>query len=190
MPRKLGLFLLIGAVLLVICIAPATALIQVLLPLETLIQKEADYIFTAEIEELDPQKPAAVIVPRQMLKGKPPFERIPMNLKGDELQHTPQLLKRLAPKLALVVFVGKQPGDKYMMLAYTNGTWFQAVGASDGDRVRWGFTHCEIYLRRTFKGTTAEMQQVIGDALAGKKRPPRPDAKSPPGFGPEISASR
>jgi hypothetical protein len=187
MPRAIGVFVCVVAGLFA---APALALIQVLLPLETLIQKEADYIMLAEVDQVDPARPAAVIVTRQTLKGKPPFERIPVNLKGDELKHTPQLLKRIAPKLPLVLFVGKQPGDKYMMLAYTDGTWFQAVGDTDGERVRWGFTHCEIYLRRTFKGSTAELQQVVSDALSGKKRPPRPDAKVPPGFGPELSASR
>lgn len=168
----------------------AAALIQVLLPLETLIQKEANYILMAEVEQLDRAKLAAVFVARDGLKGKAPFERIPMSLKGDEkLGHTPQLLKRLAPKLPVVLFVNKRDDDKYTILGYTNGTWFQAMGDVDGERVRWKFNHCEIYLRRTFKGTTAELQQVVSDALAGKKRPPRPDAKVAPGFGPEIAAS-
>jgi len=184
--RIAGLTVLCAAALLIVT-QSAHALIQVLLPLETLIQKEADFILMAEVEQVDPQKPSAVFVTRDGLKGKVPFERIPMSLKGDaKLNHTPQLLKRLAAKLPVVLFVRKQADDKYLMLGYTDGTWFQAVGDPDGDRVRWKFNHCEIYLRRTFKGTTEEMRQTVADSLAGKKRPPRPDAKVMPGFGPEI----
>lgn len=184
--RIAGYSLLCTAVLLMVA-SSSNALIQVLLPLEILIQKEADFILMAEVEQVDPQKPSAVFVTRAGLKGKVPFERIPMSLKGDaKLNHTPQLLKRLAPKLPVVLFVRRQADDKYLMLAYTDGTWFQAVGDQDGERVRWKFNHCEIYLRRTFKGTTEEMRQTVADALAGKKRPPRPDGKVMPGFGPEI----
>lgn len=47
------------------------------------------------------------------------------------------------------------------------------------------FHHFEPYLRRTFKGTTAEMRQVIIDGLSGKKAPPY-DPKEKGGFGPEL----
>src|SRR5262249_49322641 len=67
-----------------------------------------------------------------------------------------------------------------------NGTWMQLTGVKDGDTVRWSFTHLEPYLRRTYKGTTAEMKQTVQDALAGKKEPPAPDEKEMPGFGPEV----
>src|SRR5205807_9188853 len=89
--------------------------------------------------------------------------------------------------LPLVVFAN-QLGMLYFVFVYTNGTWFQVKGetVSDAEPVRWSFTHCEPYLRRTFKGTTAELKQVVVDGLAGKKAPPEPDTKEPPGLGPEI----
>ena len=48
------------------------------------------------------------------------------------------------------------------------------------------FHHFEPYLRRTFKGPSDEMRQVIIDGLSGKKAPPPYDPKEPGGFGPEL----
>ena len=75
---------------------------------------------------------------------------------------------------------------QYIGLVYSNGTWFQMTAPSDEDKPVWSFTHCEPYLRRTFKGTTEEMRQTVADSLAGKKAAPESDAKEKPGLGPEI----
>ncbi|HWG43059.1 MAG TPA: PQQ-binding-like beta-propeller repeat protein, partial [Gemmataceae bacterium] len=72
--------------------------------------------------------------------------------------------------------------------AYTNGTWFQMVGVEADGMVRWSFTHGEPYLRKTFKGSTADLKQIVVDSLADKKKPPEPDTKEKPGFGPEVES--
>src|SRR5436309_2926718 len=84
--------------------------------------------------------------------------------RAAKYKHPPQLLKRLAPKIPLVLFVNQRE-NRLTAFGYTNGTWFQMVGqkGEDGQRVVWAFTHCEPYLRRTFKGTTAEMRQAVID---------------------------
>lgn len=170
----------------------AAAVIQVLLPLQKVMNDSSDILVT-RIERVDPDKPAFVLTVEKTLKGKSELTRIPINLKGDaesdkEMQ-TPQLLKRLAPELPVVAFVQKQPEGGYMMLAFTNGTWFQVLGKGEGKDLRWAYTHCEIYLRRTFKGTTAELEQAVADSLAKKKRPPAPNPKEPAGLGPVVKAS-
>jgi hypothetical protein len=165
----------------------AWAFIQKLFPLQEFID-DSDFIFTATVEKVDIDKPSMVLVFGEHLKGEAPFKRIPINLTGDKQKHTPQLLKRIAPDVPLVVGVKKQPDGKFMMLAYTNGTWFQALGQTDGDQTRWAFTHCELYLRRTFHGTTAELKQTITDVLAGKVKPPPPNPKEAPGFGPILNS--
>jgi hypothetical protein len=164
---------------------PAVAFIQKLFPLQEFID-DSDFLFTAKVEKVDPAKPSAVLVLGEHLKGKAPFTRIPINLTGDKQKHTPQLLKRIAPDLPLVVGIKKQEDGKFMLLAFTNGTWFQVLGQTDGDQTRWAFTHCEIYLRRTFKGTTDELKKTVADVLAGKSKAPPPNPKEPPGFGPPI----
>jgi outer membrane protein assembly factor BamB len=153
--------------------------------------RESQYIFVAKVEKVDPEKPAAILTADQDLKGKAPFRRLAINLKGDKEaekgEHTSKLLKRLAPRLPLVVFAYPS-GQRYLAFGYTNGTWFQMIGekADNTDRFTWSFTHGEPYLRRTFKDTTADLRQVLADAIAEKKQPPEPDSKVEPGFGPEV----
>lgn len=189
MPRKkwakVGLVAVLAALLLT---HQAVAFIQKLFPLQEFID-DSDFLFTAKVERVDPDKPSAVLVLGEHLKGKAPFTRIPINLTGDKQKHAPQLLKRIAPDLPLIVGVKKQDGGKFMMLAFTNGTWFQVLGQTDGDQTRWAFTHCEIYLRRTFKGTTDELKQTVTDVLAGKAKAPPPNPKEPAGFGPVLEMS-
>ena len=169
----------------------AFAVIQAVLPLRDCV-KQADYLFIAKVEAYYPDKPAMVLKVEEQLRGKAPFEKIPVNLKGDaeaeKLQHVPQLLKRLGLDLPLVFFVSKtaKAGD-YTALVFTNGTWMQFSGSKAGsDTPVWRLTHGEPYLRRTFKGTTAELRQVLVEAVAGKRRLPDYNEKETPGFGPEL----
>ena len=181
--------ILSGCVFFCVVAQHAAAFIQNLFPLQEFID-DSDFIFTATVEKIDPAKPSAVLVVKEHLKGKGPFTRIPINLTGDKQKHTPQLLKRIAPELPLIVGVKKQDNGKFMLLAFTNGTWFQVLGQAEGEQTRWAFTHCEIYLRRTFSGTTDELKQVLTDVLAGKEKPPAPNPKEPAGFGPVVAPTK
>lgn len=181
---------LVLGILLVLASKQAPAVFDRLFPLREALN--ADFIFMVKVDKLDPDRPAVVFKVDENLKGKVPFDRLPVNLKGDaegqKEQHTPQLLKRLAPDLPVLLFAAKR-GKDYAAFCFTNGTWFQIIGHLDKDDpavVRWAFLHCEPYLRRTFKGTTAELRQVILDAVAKKKDPPNPDPKEKPGLGPEV----
>jgi len=187
MERRRGLSVGIGLVLALACLpAPAQAFIEKLTSLSDVIA-QSDFIFLAKVESVDPAKPAAVLTFQQDLKGKTDLRRMPINLTGDKEKHTPQLLKRLAPGLPVVVFLTDLPdSNKKQVLVYSNGCWFQVLGHPDEQAIRWAFTHIEIYLRRTFAGATAELQLAVSDALAGKKKPPPANPKEPPGFGPEV----
>jgi outer membrane protein assembly factor BamB len=171
---------------------PARALITRLLPLSEMLE-DSPFIFTATVESVDADRPALILAVDENLKGKAPFAKVPILLKGDaeaaRSKQVPQLLRRVAPKLPLVLFVVQREKD-FTALAYTNGTWFQLVGTATDDGPRWRFTHCEPYLRKTFKGPTADLKQTVVDALAGKKQPPKPDPKEKPGLGPEVEADR
>jgi outer membrane protein assembly factor BamB len=172
---------------------PARAVIEALIPLEDLINKQSQLVFTAKVDKIDPDKPSVVLEAGDALKGKVPFTRLPVNLTGDdyakEHKHTPQLLKRLAPKLEVVFFVVKRE-KRYVALGYTNGTWFQMTAEEGAENPVWAFTHCEPYLRRTFKGTTAEMLTTVKDSVAGKAKAPKPDADEKPGLGPEVEEKK
>ena len=178
--------------LLLTATAPAWALITALTPL-TGVLNENEFICTALVDRVEPDAPGMVLTVDEVLKGKPPFKKLAVNLTGDAdsqtKKETPLLLKRVAPKLPLLLFV-KQNDKNFTAFAYSNGTWFQMAGvkADDGDVLRLPFTHLEPYLRRTFKGTTAEMKQIVVDGLSGKTEPPDPDKKEKPGVGPEIQS--
>jgi outer membrane protein assembly factor BamB len=184
--RRFTVLSLLTAACLTVFTAPALALIERLMPLTSVLD-DSDEVFVAHFERIDAEKPSAILVWDKDLQGKTKHRRLPVNLTGDKEKHTPEFLKRIAPKLPVVLFVTRRD-EKYLALGYTDGTWFQLIGtnADDGTTVRWVFTHCEIYLRRTFTGTTKEMITVVTDAVAGKKKPPKPNPKEAPGFGPEV----
>ncbi len=181
-----------GLLCLLVAIFTAASVLAVItaeLPLQR-INKESQYIVAVKIEKLYADKPAMVLAPEQDLKGKLPYRKLPVLLKGDseaeKLKHVPQLLKRLADDLPLVLFI-EEKGKKLTALAYTNGTWMQFVGDKTGDdSAVLSLTHGEPYLSRTYHGPTSELKKLVEDALAGKKAWPKVDGKQPPGFGPEI----
>jgi outer membrane protein assembly factor BamB len=165
------------------------AVITALTPLKAF-QSDAQFIVVAKVDKLYPEKPAMMLVVTDDLKGKTPFRQLPMSLTGDKEaakdKHTEVMLKRLAPDQSVILFIN-QRGKVLTTFGFTNGTWFQVIGkATTADTAAWSFTHCEPYLRRTFKGTTAELQGLLKESLAGKKELPAPDEKEPPGYGPEV----
>lgn len=178
----------LAALTVLVFASPAAAVIKVLLPLGQ-VMNESSAIIVTRVERLDAEKLGLVLVAEKSLKGTAALDRIPISLKGDaesdKEKQTPELLKRLAPGLPVILFIHKQP-QGYMVLAFTNGTWFQVLSQGEGKDLRWAYTHCEVYLRRTYKGTTAELEQTVTDVLAKKKRPPAPNPKEPAGLGPEA----
>ena len=64
-------------------------------------------------------------------------------------------------------------GQRIPSLGHVDGTWFQtfAQDRSDKSRVWWNFTHIEIYMHRTYKGSTPDFQKLVRDTLAGRAKP-------------------
>jgi outer membrane protein assembly factor BamB len=171
---------------------PARALITRTTPLRDILN-ESQLILTVRIESIDADKPALVLTVDEALKGKAGFTRLSVLLKGDaeaaRNAETPKLLRRVAAKLPLVLFI-HQKAREYTAFAYTNGTWFRIAGVEADGQVTWDFRHCEPFLRQTFKGPTADLKQVVADVLAGRKKPPEPDPKEKPGLGPEVEQDK
>src|SRR5262245_26370062 len=78
--------------------APALALIERLMALAS-VRDDSDEVFVAHVERIDAEKPSAVLVWDKDLQGKTKHRRLPVNLTGDKEKHTPEFLKRIAPKL-------------------------------------------------------------------------------------------
>lgn len=175
-----------------VAVTPAVAVITAITPLDSVLGAYP-LICVATVEKVDASRPAMILTMGDVLKGKAAFARVPVDLRGDadavKGKEVPLLLKRLAPKLPVVLFV-EERGKEQTIFAYTNGTWFQMIGMLTDDGPRWAFTHCEPYLRKTFKGTTTELKDVIADVLAGKRKAPKPDLKEKPGLGPEVEEKK
>lgn len=168
----------------------APAVITVLTPLAGILESDT-YIFVAKADKLDPDnkdRPTATFKLDKKLKGEPPFDRIPVNMTGDDdakkAGDTKTVFDRLDGTREVVFFVRKQ-GKLYNAKAFVEGSWFSLYGTldADGKTVRWAFLHGEPFLRRTFKGTSAELVKIIEDARANKAKPPEPDDKEKGGYG-------
>src|SRR6476620_6580351 len=148
---------------LLVGIPRAQAKITAEVTLEQLV-KDQSLILTATVSEFLPEKPGMVLTPVEKLRGEFPFDRVPVNLSGDEEAKKEKqvaiVLERLEKDLPLVIFANRR-GATINAVAYTNGTWLRMSGQveRDGDRevTRWQFRHCETYFRRTYKGSTEEL---------------------------------
>lgn len=184
LPSSLALAVLLLAA------ADSSAVITKLTPLAEILENE-DYIFIAAVDKVDPDKPSAVFKVEKKLKGEPAYDRIPVNMTGnDEAKKagdTKTVLDRLDASRKVVFFVSKR-GKNHNAKAFVEGSWFSVHGTEDpADKVvRWAFQNGEPFLRRTFKGTSAELVKVVEDGLAKKAKPPAPDEKEKAGYGPAV----
>lgn len=175
---------------LVLAATPALAVITKLTPLAEILEGD-DFIFVARVERLEPDRPGAVFVVERPLKGQPPYERLAVNMTGNEeakkAGDTRTIFDRLDSSRKLVFFVAKR-GRNHNAKVFVEGSWFSVHGTEDpADKtVRWAFQNGEPYLRRTFKGSSAELIRVIEDGLSGRAKPPAPDEKEKPGYGPPV----
>jgi hypothetical protein len=163
---------------------PAHAVIEALTPLKLFID-DSRLILAAKVEKLDASRQVAVLAVLADLKGEADFRRLPLKLSGDTADQAAQLLERLAPDLSVILFIDEHK----LVFGYSNGTWFQAKLADDRADARGAFTHFEPSLRRTFCGSTAELQTILSDVIAGKRKPPPVNPKEKPGLGPTVEAA-
>src|SRR2546430_3418037 len=134
---------LLALPLLLLAAVPAEAVIMKLTPLAEVLAND-DYIFVAAVDKVDPnaERPTAVFKLDKKLKGEAPFERIPVNMTGDDEakkdNDTKIILDRLDASRKVVFFVSKR-GKKYNAMAFVEGSWFSVQGTQDedGKTVRW-----------------------------------------------------
>jgi len=169
----------------------AVAVIMAPLPLSALIGS-ADYAFAAKIEKInaDAERPTVLLEIDDDIKGKFPIRKIPLVFQGDadakKQDHPGQLLKRMQPGQSVVFFVNKKGTKKLVIRACADGAWMSIDGVLTGENTAvYQLLTGEPYLRKTFKGSTAELTKLLKDHLANKTKLPDLDDKESPGFGPE-----
>jgi len=140
---------------------------------------DADNIFVASVKARDSTAHEVTLMRLKTLKGAAPTQPITVALSGsDNRSQMPLLEQRLVPGRQILLF-GK---PRRFMLGYTNGTWFRVADVPGGKRLQ--FVHLEVYLTRTFRGSTDSLQEAVEGVLSGAKKAPDPDPNAKPGFGP------
>lgn len=177
------------ASLLIVAVAatPSPAVIQRTVSLKSVLDAEG-WISVARIDKIEAQRAELII--RRNLKGTSDRQRVTLDMTGDavaqEAGQPKQLAERLTPGIDVILF-GSIRAGRTSIVGYSNGTWFRmSADAKAGTATAATFTHFEPYLRRTFRGTTSELQETIIDCLSGVREPPAPDAQMPPGIGPPL----
>lgn len=182
MSHRPGLFILCLLAAHLLPLPQAAAVITRLTPLKSIID-DSDRIALATIEAIDPDRPSLTLAITTDLKGTLATRKLPVLLKGDSEGNPKQVLDRVSVGTAVIVFITELP-DRHMALVFTEGSWFQFIGQLVEGSPRWSFTHGEPYLRRTFKGTTEEMKNVVVAYVKDMTPPPAVSPDEKPGFGP------
>lgn len=181
-----------------------SAVIKATSPLKLFV-RDATQIVRVRVAQFAPEKNRLVFNVEQDIKGEledrsmPVVWKLEPDSKWEGVRVLPRVLKSFGPGQQAILFINDAGGfwhnkgntRKYpIAFGFTNGSWFclESTKRDDG-KLLWILAQGEPYLRTTFKGTTAELNQVLVDHLAGKGKLPEP-VKEAPGFGPEYQATK
>ena len=133
---------------------------------------ECSNIVFGTVTSVNQKRMTAKVKVEENLKGKSDFQEIKINLSTGQGNFPEKMIKKFRAGKPIIVFY-KREGRRIPSLGHVDGTWFQtfAQDRSDKSRVWWNFTHIEIYMHRTYKGSTPDFQRVVRDALAGRGKP-------------------
>lgn len=169
----LALFLLVGGT--------AQAFIQKVYHLSEVLDAST-VIVKGRIVQVSPKDGTAVAELGGALKGDCVFKQVKMNIGVGQLWHPEALFKRMKVGNPIVFFYDDKEG-KLACLGHTGGLWFQLFGTlkdNAPEKVWWRFTHVEIYMPRTFAGSTENLATTVAGVLAGDVTAPDPDATRAP----------
>lgn len=178
----------------------APGVIKATAPLKLFV-RDATQIVRVRVAQFAPETNRLVFVIEQDIKAK--LEDRSMNVvwklepdsKWEGIRVLPRLLKCFGPDQQAILFINDAGGfwhnkgatrKQPIAFGFTNGSWFCMESTKlDNGKLLWKLAQGEPYLRGTFKGTTAALNNVLVDHLAGKGKLPEP-VKEEPGFGPEY----
>ncbi len=186
--------------LLALSTSEAPGVIKATSPLQLFV-RDATQIVQVRVVQFAPEKNRLVFDVEQDIKAKmeqrsmPVVWKVEPDSKWEGIRTLPRVLKCFGPGQEAILFINDGGGfwhnkgatRKYpIAFGYTNGSWFCMESTKlEGGKLLWTLAQGEPYLRTTFKGTTAELNKVLVDHLAGKGKLPDP-VKAEPGFGPEY----
>lgn len=191
---------LLMAALVALSASDARGVIKATSPLKLFVG-DATQIVRVKVARFDAEGSRLVFDVEEDLKGKLGSRtlnvvwKIEPDSKWEGVRALPRVLKSFGPGEQAVLFVNDAGGFWHnkgntrkspIAFGFINGSWFCLESTPVGDdKLLWRLAHGEPYLRTTFRGTTAELNRVLVDHLAGKGSLPEP-VKADPGFGPEY----
>ena len=130
---------------------------------------ECSNIVFGTVTSVNQKRMTAKVKVEENLKGESDFQEIKINLSTGQGNFPEKMIQKFKVGKPIIIFY-KREGRRIPSLGHVDGTWFQtfAQDRSDKRRVWWNFTHIEIYMHRTYKGSTPDFQRVVRDALAGR----------------------
>lgn len=171
--RWLSSLVLVLFTLALVLRAPSQALIEAMYSLKQILD-ESKTIVEGEIESVDVGKKTVIAtVKLPPIRGACPYKKIQMNVGVGQIWYPEVFLKRLKAGDPVLFFWN----EGLQCEAYTVGHFFQIYGQAnpDPDATWWNFTHIELKMNRTYKGSTKDLIALIRDVVAGKRAPPPPD---------------
>ena len=133
---------------------------------------ECSNVVFGTVTSVNQKRMTAKVKVEENLKGKSDFQEIKINLSTGQGNFPEKMIKKFKAGKPIIIFY-KREGRRIPSLGHIDGTWFQtfAQDRSDKSRVWWNFTHIEIYMHRTYKGSTPDFQRLVRDTLAGRIKP-------------------
>lgn len=133
---------------------------------------ECSNIVFGTVTSVNQKRMTAKVKVEENLKGQSKFQEIKINLSTGQGNFPQKMIKKFKAGKPIIIFY-KMEGQRIPSLGHVDGTWFQtfAQDRSDKSRVWWNFTHIEIYMHRTYKGSTPDFQKLVRDTLAGRAKP-------------------
>ncbi|MBM3240341.1 hypothetical protein FJZ31_29005 [Candidatus Poribacteria bacterium] len=143
----------------------ANAFIERKYELQEVISESTNIVF-GTLTSVDEQRQRAIIKVEENVKGTSNFDQIKINVavgqqRGD-LTNPEKFMKVLKVGNPVIIFYTHQAGS-LDALGHTGGTWFQTRTPMGGENPNtwWIFTHIEIHMHRTYKGSTEDFQQAL-----------------------------
>lgn len=182
----------------------ADGVIKATSPLKLFV-RDATQIVRVRVTQFDADKNRMEFKVVEDIKAKleqrtmPVVWKLDPDSKWEGIRTLPRVVKCFGPDQQAILFINDAGGFWHnkgatrkfpIAFGFTNGSWFCLESTKlDNGTLLWRLAQGEPYLRTTFKGTSAELNKVLVDHLAGKAPLPEP-VKSEPGFGPEYQGKK
>jgi hypothetical protein len=202
--KNFSRFSVLAVALLLLACAETPAVIKATSPL-SLFVRDATMIVRVRVGKFMPDDKRMELIVEDDIKGKLPQRTMPVvwklepDSKWEGIRALPRVLKSFGPDQQAILFINDTGGFWHnkgatrknpIAFGFTDGSWFCMESRKlDDGKLLWILSQGEPYLRTTFKGTTAELNKVLLDHVAGKGKLPDP-VKAEPGFGPEYQAKK